>query len=500
MSTLIEDGETTPLLRSSIRLSFGSPTIGKRLATHKTAPISTTLRWTTNLSALVGTFMFSGIVFGWAPLKLILLREGQYDELCDGGNVPCVAQMSRYNLIFTSAQFFLSLASLPVGFFLDNCSKTAHYGLAALLQVSGLLMFGLADSKSSTGLPVDPFVLGYTLIAVGGCMSMLGAFPSSFLLPKYQAGILAAISCLFDASSIVFAVFAQLNAKDEVVFSRRNMFTVYSLIAAVVFSILALCWVALEKREWKLVAQAETLEHAKQSATSLDDYEEIDDDEDDEGKPAKQQTRKNPGAAHARRVQDLDMHDWRLTAQLQTFEFVVALSFAAVHMLRCNFYIQSVNEILLSYGDYDAFYANVFSFVLPLGVVFVPIIEGTITRVGVVNTLHFSNGLGVLFGILLLVPSLHVQAVNFVVFTGFRAFLYATLNTFTAATFGVSTMGRMIGFTFTTASLVTLLQYPAATWALDKHGGDFSVVNSILLAVCVLPIPTASMYSRMINK
>ena len=69
------------------------------------------------------------------------------------------------------------------------------------------------------------------------------------------------------------------------------------------------------------------------------------------------------------------------------------------------------------------------------------------------------------FGTLLLVPNLKVQAVNFGIFTGFRAFIYATLNTLIALTFGVATMGRMMGCVFTTAAVVSLLQYPlAAQW------------------------------------
>ena len=44
-------------------------------------------------------------------------------------------------------------------------------------------------------------------LAIGGLMIMLCAFPISFRFPAHQAAILATVSCLFDASSLMFALF-----------------------------------------------------------------------------------------------------------------------------------------------------------------------------------------------------------------------------------------------------------------------------------------------------
>lgn len=433
--------------------------------------ITATLCWTTNSLALLSAFLFSGIIFGWTPLKLVLIREGQYTELCSSSEdqqQPCVAQMDRFNVIFTLAQFFLSFASLPVGFFLDYAPKTFHYGIAALFQVGGLILFGISTSQS-----VDYFVLSYSFMALGGCMTILGAFPASFLLPQHQAGILAGISCLFDASSIVFALFYRLNLLNDELFSRTHLFVLYSFIGIGVYGLLSYCWGSLERLDWKTVIKRQEnppndIIQGEQEETSRTD-------------------------PHLHRIHG--MHERPLLRQLWSFDFLLVLSFASVHMLRCNFYIETVNEILASLGDDDATYANIFSFVLPAGVVFVPVIEATVRQFGVVRTLQFTNALGVLFGTLLLVPSLYVQAANFVVFACFRAYLYATMSTFIAITFGVSTMGRVIGFTFTTAAMVTLLQYPAAAMAESRHHNDFTCVNLIMLSACAIPVALAWVYS-----
>jgi MFS family permease len=431
-----------------------------------TIPIA--LRWTTNAFTLLSSLLFSGVIFGWAPLELILLREGQYSELCSASeDLPCPSQMNRLNIIFTLAQFFLSFASLPIGFFMDHAPKTLHFSIAGLLEISGLVLFGLSDSKTN-----DWFPVAYSLMALGGSMTMLGSFPASFLLPRHQAGILAAGSCLFDASSIVFFIFHRLDLSGLAMFTRQNLFFSLACIAAANYGALALCWMKLERRNWKKVLDNERLQ----------DWEQESDDE--EFQPAS-----NP---HGDRVERLGMHHRSVPQQLCTFDFLLALTFASVHMVRCNFFIMTVDSFLFFLGDTDAVYANIFSLVMPGGVFMVPFIEATVTRMGILNTLHFTNFLGVIFGVLLLVPSLPIQIITFVVFTCFRAYLYASLNNFIAQTFGLHTMGRIFGFVFTSAAILSLLQYPAAVLA----NGHFTVVFAISLGIGFIPIFLAIVYAK----
>ena len=76
-----------------------------------------------------------------------------------------------------------------------------------------------------------------------------------------------------------------------------------------------------------------------------------------------------------------------------------------------------------------------------------------------------------------------------------------------AVYFGVHTMGRIIGFTFTLAAIVSLLQYPAALYA-DKSSftngnqddDHFVLVNVIMLGICILPIATLVWYDRSMDR
>ena len=121
---------------------YGSPNFSVRntgrLSHRPTSSpkISNRLRWTVNGLAMTACFLFSGILFGWAPLKMILIREGQFRGTCAYNDPdPCSNQLVEFNFIFTIAQFCLNLASLPVGFFLDYASKILHFTLAGLLTV-----------------------------------------------------------------------------------------------------------------------------------------------------------------------------------------------------------------------------------------------------------------------------------------------------------------------------------------------------------------------------
>ena len=391
--------ETLPLLSSK-----------DGVETKKEEELPRSLRVITNILSLTSVFFFSGIIFGWAPLELMLLREGVYSSSTAEGmsgtdsdddepqqHVPDQQQIQRLNAIFTVAQFLLSFASLPVGFLVDHAPKQLYFGCTATLEVAGLVMFAY-----------DHFMIGYALMALGGCMTMLGSFPASFLLPGQQAGLLAAISCLFDASSIVFFLFHRWGLHYPVVCSRRHLFLAWSVVALVLYAALAACWSILEQKDWKAILEREASEAEDDSK---DDLLSAQNNSTDDEQPSIE--KKNSSNNTTR------LHQQPVARQLGTFEFALVLIFASVHMLRCNFYIMTVDDFLWKLGDTDSTFANLFSIVLPCGIFYVPLIEAAIDKLGIIQTMYFTNGLGVVFGaILFLSRNLVVQAFDFVLFTG----------------------------------------------------------------------------------
>ena len=473
--------ETDPLLVDKVKVP--------------SSPISTSLRWTTNILALTATFFFSGIIFGWAPLQLMLCREGQYAKLCVEESLAqlgltesqagplCSEQTNALAGMFTTGQFFLNFSSFLVGMALDYFPKSILLAVTAVLEITGSLLLAISDTTDEESAR-DYFYVAYALLAIGGSATMLSAFPASFLLKDYQAGLLAMISCLFDASSIIFSV--GMTLQDKLGWSRHDMLLLYTFWGLAVYVPLIACWVILERKNWQKVLETE--DDAEQKVLrqqGLDDNERF-----------PEEAQADPKfLAHVTRIQKMN-----ILSQLKTRDFAFTMFFVATHMLQANYYIMSVDAFLLSLGDDDAKYAKIFSWALPCGIFFVPFIERTVTYLGIVNTLHTTNVIALIFEASLLIPALSYQVVNFFIFTCFRAYLYATINSLIATTFGVATMGRIIGVVFTAAAVFGLVQYPISVVSEVTFGGDYTPMNIMLLIVAFLPCIATFHYGRYISR
>lgn len=465
---------------------------------HPAFQLSNSLRWTTNVLALTSTFFFSGIIFGWAPLELMLLREGQYSSLCNidsaiemndtnytafdpsldmqvtrNSGIPlCSDQTNALAGMFTVGQFFLNFLSFFCGMALDYLPKSVLLTICAVLEIVGLTLLGISETTGDNYR--DYFYVSYALLAIGGSATMLSGFPASFLLKKYQAGLLASISCLFDASSIIFSIFKAL--QDRFGWERKDIFLMYTIWAVIVYTPLVICWIILERRNWQQILQhedkadeANARNHGLLADTSNSSDQSF--------------ASTNPNyVIHVKRIQNMTIFD-----QLKTADFGFTMFFVATHMFQCNYYVMAVDAFLLSLGDDKAIYATIFSWALPCGIFFVPFIERTVTFLGIVNTLHTTNVLALIFAFNLLVPNLTIQTINFFIFTCFRAYLYATINTLIAGTFGVQTMGRIIGVVFTVAAVIGLAQYPMSVASEVYFQGDYFPMNLLLTIVAILP-------------
>jgi hypothetical protein len=101
------------------------------------------------VAVCLSCLLFSGIVFGFANLRLVLERDGQFHELCDtpeegarnisllhnhsGIGEVCKSQDDQFNLMYTIATCAVAAAGLPCGMFLDNFGP-ALAALASMLR------------------------------------------------------------------------------------------------------------------------------------------------------------------------------------------------------------------------------------------------------------------------------------------------------------------------------------------------------------------------------
>ena len=66
---------------------------------------------------LLSCLLFSGIIFGYASLLLLLEKEGVYSELCTDGRAPCEEQENKFSSSSITFDVKGNLSGLEVGSF-----------------------------------------------------------------------------------------------------------------------------------------------------------------------------------------------------------------------------------------------------------------------------------------------------------------------------------------------------------------------------------------------
>ena len=314
---------------------------------------------------LISDVLFTGIIFGWSALQLMLENEHQYEELCkDGETLPCSKQLGRLNLAFTLATFVLGAASLPAGYFLDTCGPAASVLVAGVLQVTGLVMLAVSDSKT-----LDILVPSLIFLSIGGLLSMLSSFPLPFSFLDIKPEFWPASAAFL----MVHPYLSNLSFSDQGgVLSAHNVARIRDCCCC------GECphRTSLDGSGEDDSKKVKLLRELDDSCadTQLDALIAMESDADKERPP-------------------VHMHDRTLGQQLQSFEFFTVLAFASMQMLRCNTYLNMQDNLLAFYGDDNdhELYTKIFGFMLPSGVIFVPLIDWSIDRLGLGGTLHFTN-------------------------------------------------------------------------------------------------------------
>jgi len=186
---------------------------------------------------LASSLLFSGIIYGWAPLALTQRDEGVYAvEGCPSEGIedavasPCtMRQSSRLNAIYTMGSTMIIASAMPVGMFLDFFGASYTIGFAGVLECVGLLVMAYSQDPRQGH---DWFTLAYMLMGMGGAMLMMGNLHIGFLFPEHLETLLASCSCLIDAGTIVFAVYQTLYFRLGV--SRIQIFSFYAFLALVI--------------------------------------------------------------------------------------------------------------------------------------------------------------------------------------------------------------------------------------------------------------------------
>ncbi len=179
----------------------------------------------------------SGIVFGFASLKPILIAEGVYSELCNAGphdenllaNAPCPEQDMRLNLFFAAAAVTANIAALFAGYSLDHYGRRTCYVTAAIIIAAGSVLLGYAFAIPE----FDGYILGNIMLSIGGTFLFVPSFRLANAFPKYSGLIVAIVTGCFDASAAVLLVYRLAWEATNGAFAPNQFFFAYTIVPVI---------------------------------------------------------------------------------------------------------------------------------------------------------------------------------------------------------------------------------------------------------------------------
>ncbi|KAJ6012659.1 major facilitator superfamily domain-containing protein [Penicillium canescens] len=195
-------------------------------------------------TATVAWWLSAGIVFGFAALEPVLIREGVYSDLCEsnetvladydqtGRGATCVEQDLRLNFFFIVASVTTNVSSLLAGWALDRYGRRACWVAACLsLIVGSLLMSGLFAFRG-----LDGYLLGNVFLALGGPFVFVSSFQLAHAFPKHSGAIVAMVTGAFDASAAVFLLYSLVYDATDGDFTIRKFFLGYTIVPALILT------------------------------------------------------------------------------------------------------------------------------------------------------------------------------------------------------------------------------------------------------------------------
>ena len=459
-------------------------------------------------------FLYAGVLFGWAPLQLLLIKDEVFVDRCEDGydstdGDSCTAQLELINLLYTVGSTASIIGSMASGIILDNYGFITNCSIAGIFSFTGYLMFALAPRES---LPV--LIVAVTLIGLGGIFSFFCAFGIIGMVHKTNIPlILTGANVLFDCSAIIPLFYYELF---EAGYSRRNIFLSYSLLACLVY----MCYMFayhLAARSYGTYTAADPALQINQEGDDVGgENNSVSSENSDRSVvfgvevPHKEHRRRKRSVSNSSDITEVSQidkvtvqnHDAFLelpwTEQLKSYYFLYIVCFTTVMMLRSNIYLGTVQILLEEYNDDDHGYlfTQIFTAILPFGFVFITSISYVLKRYGFATFNNIVTCLGIIYGVLAVIPVLYLQVLTFIFFCAYRAFFYSVVATFNASIFGHKNAGRIHGFSFLVAGIANFIQWPMMLLIFEYANGKLFYLYLALVLICIPSFFHTELYLR----
>ncbi|CAL8264019.1 unnamed protein product [Lota lota] len=439
-------------------------------------------RWLTLFTGMVECLCFSGIVFGWASLVVILKAEGYFSSLCVNGTglngttangtqvLDCSGQDEQLSLVFTIASFVNNFLTLSNGFLFDHFGTTVARLFGISLYTTGALF--VAFSSTALSILLYPAL---SCIAMGGIMLLITNMQVGNLFGSQRSTIITLYNGAFDSSAALFLVIKLMYESGV-----SLMVSFISLAACSVIHLLrTFLLLPGDKIPYPLPPSYTygVTCHKSQAFSPLTR---------DDAPPLQEKS------------------FWKCVFSRL---FLFQLLWLSAMQLRHYLFIGTLNPTLQRLAEEDPLlvsqYTNVFAITQLCGVLFAPwnglimdrhkgrprATEETEREADMrasVLSLGLTVLLCVLFSVCATIPLLPLQYLTFVLQVLSRSFLYGGNAAFISITFPPVHFGKLYGLIMALSAVISLLQYPCTILINGWLGGDPFYVNVALVLLCLL--------------
>eukprot|EP00934_Nitzschia_sp_Nitz4_P005312 Nitzschia sp. Nitz4//scaffold323_size20210//13955//15382//NITZ4_008695-RA/size20210-processed-gene-0.26-mRNA-1//-1//CDS//3329547876//5302//frame0 len=392
---------------------------------------------------VVHTLLTAGVVFGWASLLPILRMEG------------IDLTPTEFAAIFTHGAIGNYLSTLPFGMILDNAGPKTCGICASLLFSVGLILCSMAD-KSTLALDV-----GFTLLGFSGPAVQLPTLHLSRLFPGEPteggnggaALFMSAQAGAFDGGTMVFALFAAaasvFGITSSTFFLAYLTVPILTLLTAIFF--------------WPSEILPDPTPMTRQNSF------------------ASPYAYLSPSSTTYSTTSSLK--DKPLSVILQRYPFYCLSGWVAIHILKLNFVVATINDQLdksMDLGTADTL-IGIFGAMLPFGFVVLPLVAFGLAN-STLACFQAANVVGVLYGLVLVFFPGQPYCQIFIVFAAVatsRQLVYSTVFHQTGELFGFKNYGILLGLTNIIVSATSLVQSPLVAWSESQE--DYFGANLTLL-------------------
>ena len=457
------------------------------------------------LTVVLACWFASGIVFGFAALKPILIKEGVYRDLCtqqelDEDVEVCYEQDLRLNFFFSLASTTANVSALLVGTILDRYGPKVCYLVGSACLAAGSIIMSLAFQIDE----FDGYTIGNFFLAFGGTFVFLPSFQIANAFPMYSGTIVALVTGAFDASAAVYLFYRLAYEGTDGAFKPQTFFLCY-LIVPVAIVIAQLTFLPTEN--YKTTPQ---LEMKIQRAT----VNERDVHTSDEDLPDEEvwRRRKNRSTRRRKRLDKLDqlvgdevtrkkqeekkeqrleasgvwgaLHNKTAIEQMMTPWFTLLALLTVMQMVRMNYFIASIREqyaYMLGSTELATRVNEFFDWALPLGgVLSTPFLGVLLDNVSTAGVLLLIVIIATAIGIVGSVATLWAGYINVLLFVFMRPLYYSAMSDYATKVFGFATFGRVYGTIICFSGLINLSQTGIDALTKTTFGGNPVPVNSVL--------------------